>query len=279
MRTGVLWLWAAAIAAGVPAGAGCRKKAEPPPEPAATRPAREPSEPTRQAEPVRREYWQRGKTYLCRRARGNISIDSQGPPGQWAHAVVVRDFLIPVTGMTVTSTTDARMLWDDEHLYLYFFARDRDIRGKFTKPTDPLWEEDSIDWFFKPRANKPFYYQVQVNALGAVSAWEIAARRSGAGRQLAELQPPVRSAVNVLGTLNDDRDRDTYYRGVIAVPWKLMKLIGGRAPKAGETWTFNVCRSDYSGPAGLTVEEQAAAKLTTQDYHHYEEYVPLKFVE
>jgi len=96
------------------------------------------------------DLWERDATYICRRAKGSITVDDRLHPEQWTRAMVITDYLIPISKQPARDQTQMRMLWDDEHLYVHFVAYDRDLRGTFTGKTDPIWTEDAVEVFFQP---------------------------------------------------------------------------------------------------------------------------------
>jgi len=128
--------------------------------------------------------WNRQGPYPCRRATGPIAIDQKQHAEQWAHAAVITDWIVPVTGKQASDQTQMRMLWDDECLYVYYVAYDRDLRGTFTKRDDPIYQEDVVELFLKPYADKPFYYEFEVNPIGTVMALEIPGVKEKAGLSL-----------------------------------------------------------------------------------------------
>ena len=278
MRSGRSWT-AALLVGLLSAAIGCRsteKQKQPPP---ATQPATaeavRPSPP-----PGKAEVWQTWKVYLCHRARGRITIDEKNHPEEWAHATVIKDFKVPVSLTPVRSQTEARLLWDDECLYANFFARDLDLRGRYTQRTDPLWNEDVVELFLKPYADKPCYYELEVNPINTVMALAIPdTKKRPPIKEMSQWETGIRSAVQVMGTLNEPKDRDSFYRVLLAIPWKNLAFIGGKPPKAGEQWKFTVCRYDYSDYLAPSPEEQTSAPLTDQSFHHHQDYSVLEFAE
>jgi len=263
-------------------GPATRPAPAPGPEPApAPAPEPGPAPTTRAAARTPRppgEEWKTGKPYLCRRAGGPVTIDGKWRPEQWQHAMVVKDFKVPVSGSPVKSATEARLLWDDEHLYVNFRASDRDIKATYTKRTDPLYREDVVEVFLKPDDDKPAYYEFEINPLGTVMALEIPARKDKGIKKCSNWETGITAAVQVAGSLNEDANLDNFYRAAMAIPWKNLKHFGGKPPKVGREIKFNLCRYDYSKYLPST-EEQTSAPLTSQDFHHYEDYSVLRFVE
>ena len=87
----------------------------------------------------------------------------------------------------------------------------------------------------------------------------------------------LETKVALRGTLNarDDTDRGWSVEG--RIPWSDFGHTGGR-PEAGPQWRFSLCRYDYSLAFGKP-ELSSSAPLTVADYHRYEDYAPIRFVE
>src|SRR5205823_2867375 len=60
-------------------------------------------------------------------------------------------------------TTRARLLWDDEALYFAGAMDDTELRTAGKKRNDRIWEGDVFELFFKPKDDRPEYYEFQVN--------------------------------------------------------------------------------------------------------------------
>lgn len=229
------------------------------------------------AAPADGAAWQPGQPYVVRKARGPITIDDKPHPEQWKHAMAIKGFVVPITHQPAKSETEARMLYDDQNLYIYVFARDQDLRAKLTKRTDPLWNEDVVELFLKPSA-KPPYYEFEVNPIGTVMALAIPDRaKKGTLEEMSQWETGIQSAVRVAGTVNNSDDVDDFYVVLLAIPFKNLQFIGGKAPPSGEAWKFSFCRYDYSKFYGKIPEESASAPLTTDSFHRYEDYSTLKF--
>ena len=68
--------------------------------------------------------------------------------------------------MARTATT-AKLLWDREYLYFFADMEDSDLFADIKEHDGELWTNDVFELFFRPDADKPGYYEFQVNAAGA----------------------------------------------------------------------------------------------------------------
>jgi hypothetical protein len=219
-------------------------------------------------------HWATG--YTVRRAGGAITIDEKDHPQEWADAAVLDDFRVPVTDAKPKAPTTVRMLWDDQNLYVRFDTADRDIRSTFTKRTDPLYEQDVVELFLKPLADKGNYYEFEISPKNVVMGLMIAVEHGeGTLEEKSQWEMGIKSAVALDGTLNDSSDTDKSWRVVMSIPWKNLSYVQGQPPKPGEKWAFLACRGDVNEKGGN--ELSSSSHLPKVTFHMHAAYLPLVF--
>ncbi|MFA6110366.1 MAG: carbohydrate-binding family 9-like protein, partial [Candidatus Latescibacterota bacterium] len=101
-------------------------------------------------------------------ARGPIVVDGRADEADWKAAPAI-DFIFPwddVTKVPLQSTV-ARMLWDQDHLYLLYECVDPYLDAKVTQHDGPVWEEDAVEIFATPNpGNLNAYFGYEMNARG-----------------------------------------------------------------------------------------------------------------
>src|SRR5438477_613135 len=216
----------------------------------------------------------------CRWADGSITIDGKADEPAWKNAQLIDNFQMAWLGPgdhPAPTKTRARLLWDREYLYFFAEMEDTDVFANVKEHNGQTWDNDVFELFFKPATNKTGYYEFQVNAANTKFDMFLPSRGAGAiPRFKNERKFHVDSAVVVDGTLNQWEDRDTGWSVEGRIPWRDLAPTGGR-PEINEVWTFALCRYDYSAD----LENPAlssSAPLAQRDFHHYEDYAPLKFV-
>src|SRR5262249_7813713 len=115
--------------------------------------------------------WQPPPTeFECRFTELPIKIDGKGDDEAWKHAQTIDNFYLPwlKEPRAAKTTPTATLLWDRDYLYFFADMEDTDLYADITEPDGQLWENDVFELFFKPADNKPGYYELQVNAAGAV---------------------------------------------------------------------------------------------------------------
>lgn len=227
--------------------------------------------------------WAPGQPYVVHRASGEITMDAKPHPEQWARAMVIKDFRIPVSGELAGEQTQMRMLYDDKCLYVHFIAHDRDLRGTFKGKTDPIWSEDAVEVFLQPDLKGASYYEFEVNPINGLLALAIADGKKGTLAERADWTHHVRSSARVLGTVNKPEDRDQRFVAILAIPFADLEFAAHRTPKAGEVWRFIGARCNQGaqfperadGRAGQ--ELSACVPLPKVDFHLSPAYPSMKF--
>ena len=229
--------------------------------------------------PVRPEnVWDGKSPYICRRAAGPITIDGKDHPEEWKHAMVIRDFFVPIAREAPQSRTIARMLWDDSNLYLKAVAYDVDLIATLKGPAARLWVEDVVELFLLPPGGGG-YYEFEVSPAGALLDLEIPLGRHTRYETRAAWESGAPTAAGVKGTVNNSKDNDECFRMVMAIPWKALKFGGNSPPKGGEAWKFIVARCDLSKRYGGKQELSTCVPLPTIDFHPRPQYPTMIFAE
>jgi uncharacterized repeat protein (TIGR03806 family) len=220
--------------------------------------------------------------YECRWTDTAVIIDGRADEPAWKNAQVIDNFYLPWMGAkarAARTATKARLLWDREYLYFVADMEDSDLYADEKAHDGQTWDNDVFELFFKPVADKPGYYEFQVNAAGTVMDMFLPRRGAGGYRRFkGEGEFHIDAKVRLRGTLNRWQDRDQGWSVEGRIPWRDFLRTGGR-PALDERWKFALCRYDYSvdfeGP-----ELSTCAPLKSQphpDFHHHEDYATLRF--
>ena len=223
------------------------------------------------------------KVYFCHKIKNKITIDGRLDEEGWKKADVIDTFYIlrksPKAKIReALSKTSARLLWDNEFLYIGIEAQDKDIWSTIKEHDGNLWTEDVLETFFKPDKNKYIYYEFEFSPRNVVLdlLWP---RRRARSLQFAKgFESNLKSAVKVYGTLKNWKDKDKKWVLEVAIPFSCFK-DASLPPKVGSEWKFAVCRYDYSVylPGGR--ELSTSVPFSAHSFHHYEDYEVLRFVE
>jgi hypothetical protein len=212
---------------------------------------------------------------VCYKVAKAPVIDGKLDDPAWASAPVIDRFSAYWDHADVGSGTSARLVWDDDALYFAATMTDTELRAFGTKHNDRLWLGDVFELFFKPLADRPEYYEFQVNPRSTIL--ELAFLYRGFDFATLAARPPMgMHAVAVVdGTLDQPGDRDRGWSVEGRIPWSIFAPTGGR-PALGASWRFALCRYDY-GPGKTKPVLMSSAPLTQASFHRYEDYGVLRF--
>ena len=214
--------------------------------------------------------------YVCRYTPKRIRIEGRLDDPAWQSAENIR-FYIPETLADPVSQTEARILWDDNYLYVGFKAYDKDIWSYLTDQDSQTCTEDCLEFFFKPYENIDSYYNFEINALGTVYDALNLKRGAGSHRWARWDCENLKLAVTINGEINNPDIIDDYWQLEIAVPFASLPTLKGAVPQHGDVWMFHLARYDYSIHLPNGVELSSCAPLSRADFHLYEEWIPLRF--
>jgi hypothetical protein len=218
------------------------------------------------------------RTAECRWAKTPIRIDGRIDDPSWADAQELTGFSVFWEKKAGETHTSAKLMWDDEYLYFTAEMEDYDLYADVTERNGMTWLNDVFELFFKPTANKPAYYEFQVNAANTPMELFLPSRGAGGYKRFAATSKlGLESAVKRRGTLNNHTDKDGGWTVEGRIPWTGFTATGGK-PLPGAKWKFALCRYDYS--AYLEYPElTSSAPLSRPDFHRYEDYGELTFVK
>jgi hypothetical protein len=218
------------------------------------------------------------RTAECRRAKTPITIDGRTDDPAWDAAQVLSGFSAFWDKKPGKTEASARLLWDDDYFYFTADMEDYDLYADITQRNGMTWLNDVFEIFLKPSVQKNAYYEFQVSANNTPLEMFLPSRGAGGWLRFAPLTPKLlESAVKRRGTLNNFEDKDGGWTVEGRIPWKQFAPTGGR-PRPGTIWKFALCRFDYSWTLEQP-EQTSTAPLTKQDFHRYEDYGDLTFVD
>jgi len=188
--------------------------------------------------------------YLCQRASGPIAVDGQLNEASWQKAAWTEDF-VDIEGPLKPAPlfrTRAKMLWDDTYFYVAAELEEPHVWAKLTQRDTVIFYDNDFEVFIDPDGDTHLYYELEMNARNTV--WDlllVKPYRDGG--------PPVhgwdirglKTAVKVLGTLNQSADRDRGWTVEIAIPHAALRECarGAVPPRPGTRWRVNFSRVEW----------------------------------
>jgi hypothetical protein len=189
------------------------------------------------------------RRYTCVRASGPIRIDGRPDDAAWRKAAWT-DWFTDIQGSKQPRPrfrTRAKMLWDDNYLYVAAELQEPHVRATLTKHDSVIFHDNDFEVFLNPSGDGRNYFEFEINALN--TGWDLFLAkpyREGGKADNSWDIPGLQTAVTIDGTLNDSRDRDRGWRVEMAFPWTAFALRANVSrPGAGDTWRVNFSRVEW----------------------------------
>lgn len=171
-----------------------------------------------------------------------IIIDGQVEEREWAAATKLDNFAFTwwKDGDPPQQTTEARLLWDDQYLYLAFTCKDLNILAKRRGRDSQVYRDDCVEIFASPDFGNPQnYFNLEMNALG-----EQLDQYRPKGKLIGKWDPEgIKIATQIQGTLNQPQDIDEGWTLEAAIPFELFpEILPDGKPNVGDRWRLNLSR-------------------------------------
>ena len=188
--------------------------------------------------------------YVCKHATGPITVDGKLDDPAWA-AVPWTDDFVDIEGASKPKPrfrTRAKMLWDDEYLYIAAELEEPHVWGTLTKHDSIIFFDPDFEVFIDPDGDTHEYYEFEMNALN--TTWDLflpKPYKDGGKADNSWEIPGMKTAVQVRGTLNDPSDRDEGWTVEIAFPWRVLAEKAHRPapPQEGDQWRIGLSRVEW----------------------------------
>jgi hypothetical protein len=168
----------------------------------------------------------------------------------WAIAPWTQDF-VDIQGDPMPSPrfrTRAKMLWDDENLYIGAEMEEPQVWSTLTEHDSVIFHDNDFEVFLDPNGDNHLYAELEINALN--TTWDLLLvrpyRDGGPAIDGFELHG-LRTAVHVDGLLNRPAYVDKGWTVEIAIPFSSLKDIAGCRcpPEIGDQWRINFSRVEW----------------------------------
>ncbi len=207
------------------------------------------------------------KRYVVKKVDKPIEIDGRATEEAWANAPSTGVFVRSADGSEVGEDlrTEAKLLWDDKFLYVFFNCADTDIWANIDKRDGALWTQEAVRIMVDANKDKSSFIDIQVSPKGTIADSYYADAKDGQ----SDWNSGVKAEVVVHGTLNKRGDEDKGWTVEMAIP---MKSIMGKAkpgdvnipPREGDKWRANLFRIDF--PKGESRIGLAWKSLGREDF-------------
>jgi len=206
-----------------------------------------------------------------------ITIDGKLDEPAWKHAVSTGLFVHTMTGGPADQPAQAKLLWDDQNLYVAFEFADKDVWGTLAKHDDKLWTQEAAEIFLDPDGDGKTYVELQVSPQNVTfDSWLPAYRQNDNAWDSG-----MQTAVVVDGTLNKRDDTDKGWTAELRIPLAAVKgrleTVKGVPPQVGTTWRANFFRLDQ--PNGKSQTGSSWSPPLVGDFHALDKFGTLVFAD
>ncbi len=143
--------------------------------------------------------------------------------------------------------TTFKWLWDDNYLYGAFHVEDDDIWSTRTTYDDSLWLEEVVEFFIDADGCPKTYAEFEINPLNTILDLYILNKYNNR-KDIYQLWKwdckGLKSAVKVVGTVDNRNDTDQYWDFEVAIPLNMIYTAPNVPPVVGDKWKIDFCRGE-----------------------------------
>ncbi|MCL3781501.1 carbohydrate-binding family 9-like protein [Prolixibacteraceae bacterium JC049] len=188
------------------------------------------------------------KHYICYKATSSLMVDGNLNEPSWENAEWT-DYFQDIEGNkkpVPRFKTRAKMLWDDNFLYIAAELEEPHIWGTLTERDCVIYHDNDFEVFIDPDGDTHGYYEFEMNALNTV--WDLLLLRPYRDHT-AVLDHfnfnGLKTAVNIHGSINNSKDEDKKWTVEIAFPLDAFEINSGKKPADGVQWRINFSRVEW----------------------------------
>lgn len=188
--------------------------------------------------------------YQIKKTRKPIVVDGNIDVREWRKAPWTKDFS-DITGdvqKVPRFRTHAKMLWDDENLYIAVEIEEPYLWATLLKRDDIIYRDHDIEVFIDPGADQTNYFEIEMNALNTVmDLFMNKPYKKGGNYDMNWNAEGMKTAVGLKGSLNEHHDVDTGWTLEMKIPFKALKKEGRVfQPTKGSKWRLNFSRVEWT---------------------------------
>jgi hypothetical protein len=179
--------------------------------------------------------------YTIRRATGPIGVDGKLDEADWKAAPLMSPFVFRWWTAGDKEPTEARMLWDDENLYVAYHCHDRHISAFVTQRHGPVSRDDCVEIFLSPNPEKvKNYYTFEINCVGTM----LNRCRTDWWQGPPTWEPEgVKIGHSIPGPTKEESPSDEAWIIELAIPLRNFSFDAAHTPPhAGDVWRLNLNR-------------------------------------
>jgi hypothetical protein len=199
--------------------------------------------------------------YEVSRTATPIKVDGKLDDAVWSKVAPFRDFRRNLDGKPGVAKTEARMLYDDDFLYVSFRCADKNIWATMKIRDQHLWLEEVVEVFVQADPSEGSYIELEVNPLGTMLDIYLLDIRKPLHYESWNSQR-LKWGIKLDGTV-DGKDGDREWTCEIALPIADVVTAPNLPPKVGDHWKLNLYRVEQRP----TPAELAWSPTFQEDFH------------
>jgi hypothetical protein len=214
-------------------------------------------------------------TYRAPRRNAAIVIDGKLDDPGWVGVPGTGRFVRTMDGGPTKYRTEAKLVWDDEFLYVGFDGDDEDVWFNLQKNDAPIYQEEVYEIFIDADGDGATYNELEISPGNFIFDAYFPARRQGMD---LSWDSQMKHAVSVRGTVNNPSDVDQGWSAELQIPVSRLASVPRWPPMAGDRWRFNLYRLEWH--SGRKVNEGSAfSPPLIGDFHNLARFAKLEFVK
>jgi hypothetical protein len=230
------------------------------------------------------------KRYVVTKTTKPLKIDGKLDEAQWKAAPSTGLFVDPGSGKAAPISTEAKLLWDNQNLYIAFENVDTDVWTSLEGRDAKLWTQEAVEVMIDADGNSKTYIELQVAPNGNIFDTYLPSPRKyedtlDPKRKPYDWNSKLKAAVKVDGTLNKRDDQDKGWTVEMALPLADVNGLdkpGVKVPPAvGDVWRMNMFRLDLpkDKESGKDKPQLAAAWSAPEvnDFHKLDRFGEIVF--
>ncbi|WP_228850754.1 carbohydrate-binding family 9-like protein [Aegicerativicinus sediminis] len=188
------------------------------------------------------------KFYEVPRTNDTIYIDGLANEQSYDNSRFTNYFIDIEGAKTPKYKTRAKLLWDDNFLYVYAELEEPHIWATLKQRDTVIFYNNDFEVFIDPSGTTMNYGEIEINALNTV--WDLRLpkpyRAGGKAEDSWNLEN-IKTAVHIYGTLNNPKDIDSLWSVEMAIPIKPLSALkyDSLPPKEGDIWRLNFSRVNW----------------------------------
>jgi hypothetical protein len=220
----------------------------------------------------------RARNHRVYRAASAPTMDGRLDEVLWRGARPTAPFVQP-HGQVLSPKwmTQARLLWDDDALYVGISGRDDDVTNTNLTHDSTLWEQDVFEVYLDPGSDGENYVELQVSPAGVTFDAVFAKHRRPKWQEAAKAElAGLEAFAAVEGTVNDSSgEPDSRWSVEVKIPWASLPGMDG-PPTAGDELAANFYRID--GKTDARAGFMGAWSPAGGDFHNTSGFGKLRFL-